>query len=103
MKFRDALGNSLTRMIITLEQKFTSRIIFSQPSCIGKRDLAEGKDQADSMSKRNILQKVSRFTARIINQFGLISLEQELDSSIKKKTEAVFSKILQKVSLLTVY
>ena len=97
VRFKDALGASLVRLIQIFHEKFVKRLIFSQPSCIGKKDLRSNGSKQNSFTQNDIMGKVSSLSAKMIKRLGLIDLEREMDSRLSLKNSDALSKFILKV------
>lgn len=72
--------------------------MLSQPACIGRKDLTSASSQPQVVSKMDVLARISRHAGKCAKQFGLFTVEREIDVFLSPKSQDAFGKFMQKVA-----
>lgn len=91
------MGPTYSKLIYLFHEKFVQRVILSQPTCIGKKDLSSASVHPQIGSKMDTLFRVSRYVGKCVKQMGLFNIEKELDLDLSPKHGDALGKFIQKV------
>jgi hypothetical protein len=91
------MGVTYSRLITSFHEKFVERVILSQPTCIGKKDMSSASVHPQITSKLDLLSKISKYAAKCVKNFGLFTMEKEIDTLLNPKNKDGLGKLIQKV------
>ena len=97
MKFKNSLGVTFSKLVCSFHEKFVERVVLSQPTCIGQKDMSNASIEPQITSGLDLLSKISKYSAKCVKNFSLFTIEKDIDALLKVKNKDALGKFIQKV------